>query len=142
MGGEITILGTADLPLQPTDLEYFADRIADDRTVSLEIVANSLHPVSLKYFFKKEGSKEGLYVAYEFTCHSDIGSENAKKAAEAFKRLWHEGNFEEQMLFKNKNKRVSVLRNKNTPRGQYQLIQGSSVCGPYTLGTIETLCFS
>ena len=141
MEEETSILGTIDMPFQPTDLEYFADRIACDRDMSMDVVANSLHPVSLKYLFKKETSKEGIYIAYELICHSDIGAGDAKKAAEAFKRLWHEGDFEEQMIFKNKNKRISVLRDKNMPCGEYKLIQGSNVCGPYTIGTIETLCF-
>jgi len=140
--GVIKIPGTDSLQHVPTELEYFAESLARERNIILEETNNGLNPVSLKYYFKRQASREGLYLAYDITCHCDVNSKSLDEAILQFRQMMGKGDFDEGLYLNENNKRIGILNNAEiTPKGKYAIVKGNNHYGHFTLNQVIALFF-
>jgi hypothetical protein len=140
--GAIKIPGTDSLQHVPTELEYFVESLAREQKLILEETNNGLNPVSLKYYFKRQASREGLYLTYDITCHCDVNSKNLDEAILQFRQMMSKGDFDEGLYLNENNKRIGVLNNAEiTPKGKYSVVKGNNHYGQFTLNQVIALFF-
>ena len=139
--GVIKIPGTDSLQRVPTELEYLAESLARERNIILEETNNGLNPVSLKYYFKRQASREGLYLAYDITCHCDVNSKNLDEAILQFRQMMGKGDFDEGLFLKNGKTGSSVIKSEVTPQGKYSVVKGNNHYGHFTLNQVIALFF-
>ncbi len=136
----IRILGTSEMPYQPTSLEKFADRFAERNNVVFNVRDNGLSRADMNYYFKKEASKSGLYLAYSIICHSDTGSRNQRQAVREFRRLMEIDEFEEQFNYRAGEEGIAVIRNPYYHEdGKYGVVKGSNALGKHSIEQVEEL---
>lgn len=134
----IRILGTDAMPYNPTLLEKFADKLAEKEQVTFNLKENRLSKADLTYYFRKEASKEGLYLTYSLMCHSENDSRDINEAAAEFERQMNVGEIDEQLNYRNSGESIAVIRNPYYhAEGEYAIVQGSRALGMHSLEEVK-----
>lgn len=134
----IKILGTDGMPFNPTPLERFADKLAEENNLSFNLKDNGLSKDDLTYYFRKEATKKRLYLAYSFMCHSENDARDINKAAAKFEQQMETGEIDEQLNYSNGGEGIAVIRNPYYhAEGKYAIVQGSKALGRHSLEEVE-----
>ncbi len=140
----IKILGTEDVPHNPTELEMLAEEVAQNHGLELAVKENGLVEQGWLYYYGRKGENNEFTLMYDLYYFTGIEAgpiipfEEAKQKIRLYKKS---GNYEEQFsFFRGERLSFSVLYNNNIKpeHGKYFVMFGDKAI--YTnMGHIRVL---